>query len=279
MAINFTTRMYDKLVQAWSKGTYLEGRTSNRFKWVSDRFLEIYSMETVPTVDYNRTTTGANRYGNLNDVQDHKQTMEVTQDKAVALVVDKGDFIQNGKLKKTATVIKEEQDKVIKPETDAYAFGKYVAGAGTKVTLPSASTKDDIKLRILAGRKVIVNQGIKDLQNVSIFVTTDVYIAMLQLEEFINVDQMANKALRMGEVGKFFKMPVIELPDGYLPENTEFLMAHKDSVILPRQVKEVKVHEKPQGVSGVLIEFRNIYDAFVIEELKMGVYTASYTQA
>ena len=59
-----------------------------------------------------------------------------------------------------------------------------------------------------------------------------------------------------------------------MPANVPFMMIHKKAVISPMKIKDFKGHVDPPGLSGDLIEFRMLYDAFVIGRRANGVLVA-----
>lgn len=61
------------------------------------------------------------------------------------------------------------------------------------------------------------------------------------------------------------------IPSDYLPKNTNFLITHPCATVSPIKLSEYKIHDKPQGLSGWLIEGRVFYDAFVLNNKKKAI--------
>jgi hypothetical protein len=59
-----------------------------------------------------------------------------------------------------------------------------------------------------------------------------------------------------------------------MPANVPFMMIFKGSVIAPMKIEKFKGHIDPPGLSGDLLEFRMIHDAFVLGKKASGVAVA-----
>jgi len=59
-----------------------------------------------------------------------------------------------------------------------------------------------------------------------------------------------------------------------MPENVPFMLLYKGSIISPMKIEKFKGHVDPPGLSGDLLEFRMIYDAFVLGKKADGVAVA-----
>jgi len=105
-----------------------------------------------------------------------------------------------------------------------------------------------------------------------LYIKATYYNLLRQSKEFLAVDSLAVKALSKGLVGEIADMKVIKMPDCYFPENTYFLIAYKDSIILPNKIKTARVLKNVPGLDGSLLEGRNYFDAFVLGAKADGVY-------
>ena len=83
-------------------------------------------------------------------------------------------------------------------------------------------------------------------------------------------DTITDKLLLKGVVGDFGTLHLVGVPDTDLPASVYMIATHKNAVVYPVQIKDVKLHVDPPGYSGNLMEFRHIYDAFVIGTKKDG---------
>jgi hypothetical protein len=53
------------------------------------------------------------------------------------------------------------------------------------------------------------------------------------------------------------------------------MVVMKDAAISPVKLHEYKIHKDPVGISGHVCEGRFIYDAFVLDSKKDGIYVAN----
>ncbi|WP_238473762.1 hypothetical protein [Paenisporosarcina cavernae] len=67
-------------------------------------------------------------------------------------------------------------------------------------------------------------------------------------------------------------MKVIKVPSSYMPANTPFLICHPVATVGAQKLEDYKIHDNPPGVNGKLVEGRNRYDAFVLENKKNALY-------
>lgn len=75
-------------------------------------------------------------------------------------------------------------------------------------------------------------------------------------------------------MGQISGMNVLPMSNDRMPANVVFMILHKKSVISPMKIKDFKGHVDPPGLSGDLIEFRMMYDAFVLGKKADGVLVA-----
>lgn len=233
--------------------------------------VHVTSLKTEPLQDYNRTKqvgTGS-RYGDTKEVGNEVQTFTMTQDKSLSLSVDKGNNKEVLDMHKVGAIMKAEREEHIVPEVDTYRLKNWAAKAGIHRALTAAPTSDNIIEAIVKARNFQRNKGVKG--SVSLLIPYE-YLDTLQLaKQWVNLDSLGGKTLPKGTVGQISGMNVIPVTDDRMPENAAFMMIHKASVISPMKIKDFKGHVDPPGLSGDLIEFRMMYDAFVLGKKANGV--------
>jgi hypothetical protein len=108
-----------------------------------------------------------------------------------------------------------------------------------------------------------------------LYISNAAFKHLRMAEEWAGCDSVVEKMMiksGKGYRGDFSSFHIITVPASFLPEGTNFLAAHKDSVILAQKMRDGKIHQDPPGISGHLLEGRYNYDAFVVDTLKHGVY-------
>lgn len=272
MSINLHEKYSKKVIEKF----YQESLTQSSFtqdldmEFTGVKTVKVSSIGTVEMNDYSRT--GTSRYGTPTDLQDTVQEFIMTKDRAFTFIIDKGDNMEQNMIKKAGAAISRQLREVFTPELDAYRFKVWSEGAGTTKTV-TAPTKSTILGQIVDAKTEMDNKLVPQ-KNRTLYVGSVAYKALLTCDEYIRLDKLGSKTLVNGKVGEIMGMDVKFIPDTYLPENVVFMIIYKDAAISPVKLHEYKLHKDPPGISGHLAEGRFIYDAFVIETRKDGIYVA-----
>lgn len=287
MAINLASKYAKKVEERFYLDSIVAGKTSSDYDWDGVQTIEVLDIETYEPNNYKRT--GSNRYGETKEVQDTKQIMTVTQDKSNSLSVDKGNNTQQMMVKNAGKVANRQIRERYVPMLDKYCLNAWAnfkhtdtEEEGGKVYQPlsgidTSLTKSNIVERIVAGETAMINEKVP-MTNCYLYIGATHYAKLSLSDEFFKVEKLAQKALEKGVVGEIHDMKVVRVPDSYLPENVNFMIVKKEAVLAPVQIKDMKVHQDPPGLSGHLLEFRWIFDAFVKKNKAVGIYV-SKTQA
>lgn len=273
MAINLHEQ-YSKKVQ---ERFYQESLTESSFSKSLDveftgvKTVKVSSIDTVPMNDYTRS--GTSRYGTPNDLQDTVQEFVMTQDRSFTFIIDKGDNMEQNLIKKAGAAIARQLREVVTPEIDKYRFAQWAAKAGQSKTLTAELTNETILPEVIAA-KIALDNKLVPAKGRTLYVGSVAYTALLGNEEYIRLDSLGSKSIVNGKVGEIMGMDVKFIPDTYLPEGVAFMVILKDAAISPVKLHEYKLHKDPPGISGHLAEGRFIYDAFVLDTKKDGIYVA-----
>lgn len=271
MAINLFEKYARTLANAYTINSFLKGKTSAEYEWEGARSVKILTITTQEMNDYNRTATG-NRYGTPTELQDTVQTINITQDKSFSIVIDKGNNTQQGMLKEAGRALKAQVDEKVVPMIDKYALVKFAAGAGTDITKYTAITKSNI-IEVLTSIEDAMSDELVPLNDRFAFMPNSA--VSLFRQSLTNCDNITDRLLLKGVVGKLGTLNIVGIPASWMPENVGVLAWHKGAVVLPEQIKDAKVHQDPPGYSGNLLEGRYLYDAAVITAHNKGVVKVS----
>lgn len=273
MAINLATKYAEHISNMYYQESLLGGKTSKEWNWDGVKSVEIPHIQSVPLNDYTRK--GANRYGEMKDVQDTVQTLSLRRDRSFALVVDKGDNTEQMMIKNAGKVMAIETREQVVPEIDKYALGRWVEGAGNIIGIAKPNKGSIVSAISDAGQ--VLDDNLIPQSDRYVYITGENYNLLRQSPEFLNIDSLGEKALEKGVVGEVVGMKIVKVPTSYLPKNAFFLLTHKSAVLLPEKIRDAKIHEDPVGISGAVLEGRYIYDAFVVGARAAGVYAAVLT--
>lgn len=236
--------------------------------------VHVTSLKTEPLQDYDRTKVvgTASRYGTTKEVGNEVQTFTMTQDKSLSLSVDKGNNKETMDKAKVGKVMKAHRDERIVPEMDTYRLKKWAQDAGIHEELTAKPTAENICTQIVNLHNKMLDADVPD--QIQLRISRE-YIPALKLsKEWIALDSLGGKTLPKGTIGEFDGMAVKPITTKRMPANVPFMLTYKGAIISPVKIHDFKGHVDPPGLSGDLIEFRMMYDAFVLGKKAAGVAVA-----
>lgn len=270
MAINLATKYSDKIATIFTSGSLFADKGTSEWSFTGVKTVKIVTPITTALTDYSRTGTA--RYGTPTEMQDTVQELTVTKDRAFAFTIDKGNNTEQMMIKNATKMLTLEVEEQVVPEADQRAAAVYVSGAGTVAGI----TKPDKTTIVSAIAKAVqtLNDARVPKTKRYLFITGDMYSILCQASEFTYLENMGTESVKNGVVGKIKGAQVIEVPTGDMPTNSYFLLAHESAICLVHKIKDTNVHQDPPGISGWLVEGRNLFDAFVIGARSKGLYSA-----
>ena len=185
-------------------------------------------------------------------------------------MIDKGNSVDQC-INKAGRFMKIETEEAVIPAYDKYCLGRLCTLGGTIAGTAEAIGKDNVIQRMSAARQTFVN-GKVPVANRTWYVNTGVFNALVETDQFKNLEKLGVKAVAKGQVGEMFGAPVVEVPDEYLPKGVNFLLVHKRAACAPEKIGDNNLHIDPPGISGNLIEGRYYYDCFVYGHKAVGIY-------
>ena len=236
--------------------------------------VHVKSLKTEDLQDYNRAKSidSGSRYGTTKEVGDEEQVFTMTQDKSLSLSIDKGNNTEQFNMKKAGEVMSAHRDEKIVPAVDTYRLSKWAKDAGIHYELSAAVSKSNIVTSIIEMHNNMLDAGVPD--QITLVIARK-YLPMLKLsDEWVGLDSLGGKTLAKGVLGEFDGMSVKPMPNKRMPANAAWMMIHKGAVIAPIKINTFKGHMDPPGLSGDLLEFRMLYDAFVLGKKANGVAVA-----
>lgn len=273
MAINLHEKYSKKVIERFHQESLTESSFSKDLdmEFTGVKTVRVTSINTAAMNDYTRS--GSARYGTPDDLQDTIQELTMTKDRSFTFIIDKGDNMEQSMIKKAGAAIKRQLQEVVTPEIDKYRLDIWATNAGQTATV-SAPTKSTI-LGLVVDAKMALDNKLVPAKGRTLYVGSTAYKALLTCEEYIRLDNLGSKTVVNGKVGEIMGMDVKFIPDTYLPSKVQFMVVYKGSAISPVKLHEYKIHKDPPGISGHLCEGRFIYDAFVLDTKKDGIYVAS----
>lgn len=269
MAQNYATKYQSKVAERFKKASITNPGAGHAYNFVGAQTIAIYSVDTVPLVDFNRTAA-SNRFGAVANLGDTKQEMTMSQDKAFSFAIDAGDNSDEAIDKSAGKALRRQIDEVVIPHIDKYRLGKWAAGAGS-IHNGDALTKNNILAGIITLGGVLSNALVPE-EGRTLYIPIRNYVHLVQAEAVVNIHgDMAQKAVERGVVGTVDRNKVIPVPDGWFPEGVEFIIKHKDCTVDPIKLQNYHIRKDAQGFDGPVVEGRVYFDSFVLDAKKNGV--------
>lgn len=282
MAINLVTEYQKKIAERFTLGSLTDEAAGHDYDFVGVKAIEIYSIDTVATVDYTRS--GTTRYGNVTELGDTKQTLTLAVDKAFTFSIDAGNASEQFNIKQANRCLKREWDEVCTPEIDAYrlkswANGKGLSSGKTVLKNTDASlTKANIVDAIFNGSAAMSDKKVPR-KNRYLFIPELTFVKF-KLADVVMAHQMNKEAVQNGFKGTIDDMKVVTVPSSIWPTLTgggtiNFMIKYKGATVDPMKLKNLRVQKNPMGIDGDVVEGRYIYDSFVKDSACDGIYIST----
>lgn len=278
MAIDLVSKYLpyvDELFTCESKRSLL---TNQAFAWDGAHSVKIYTVGHSAMTDYGRDGPAEgnwSRYGAVTGLDATVKELTLKKDRSFTFAVDKLDTDETAGQLAAAGALARQLREVTIPEIDSYVYNVMCAGAGTKPT-ELALSKTNVYSEILKGSEVLDAAMVPETGRVLV-VTPAVY-TMMKLSSDVTMETDLGNELRLkGAIAMLDGLTVIKVPAVRLPEKFGFMIAHPCATVAPVKLSEYKTHQDPPGISGSLVEGRICYDAFVLDNKKLGIYYQATT--
>jgi len=270
MAINLAAKYSKKVDERWYRESQAALALNSDYEFNGVDTVKVYSIPVVGMNDYKRT--GANRYGNPNDLARNVQTLTVKKDRSFTFVIDRGDKIQSQMVSDAGKALARQLREVCVPEFDTYVFKTLAAAATDRgATAATAITKANAYEMFLNGMEWLGNRNVPDKGRVA-FCSYKFYNLLKQDAAFVKTGDKSQDMLNRGVVGDVDGCKIVKVPANRLPAGAAFLIVHPSAATGPKQLNDYKIHDNPPGINGWLVEGRVIYDCFTLNEKADGIY-------
>lgn len=271
MAINLASKYSDKVDERFSLLSLTENIGLNKdYDWNGVKTITVYSVDTAPMANYTRTGTA--RYGTAAELGDTKVDYTLSKDRSFTYTIDRGNATEQLMIKKAGSSLSRQIKEVVVPEVDIYRIATWSAAAiSNSHTATEATTASNAYIQFLTAQAVLDDDKVPMTGRIC-FVTPAYHNFIKQDSTFVQASDMAQKMLINGQVGEIDGVRIIKAPSSYFPANHSFILMHPSVSVAPKKLEDYKTHDNPPGISGWLVEGREIYDCFVLEAKKNGLY-------
>ena len=197
------------------------------------------------------------------------------KDRSFIFNIDKLDTDETAQQVQAASALARQNREVTIPEVDSYVYAAMAAGAGTKAT-PKALNETNIYSEILNGSKVMDDAEIPETSRVLI-VTPTTYQIMKKSPEIVLDTDIGAEMRQKGVIGHLDGAAVVKVPANRLPSGCGFMLCHPSATVAPVKLEDYNIHDNTIYSSGAVVTGRVCYDAFVLDNKKMGIYYQAVT--
>lgn len=265
--VNLHDKYRNRLTNAFEYTSQLGGKTSTEYEWKGVNSIKITSLVTDALTDYNRAAS-AGRYGTASEVQDEYQVLTLDKDRSYTKTVDKGNYQEANFLKTGAAVVSAYMNEQVAPELEKYFYKRLLRYAGKTMTMAAAPTTSTV-IGMLADIETEFDD--KRVPKTERFVAVPhKYIALFR-QALTNCDDITDRLLLKGIVGNFGSLHILGVSSDDIPANCFAIAWQKSCVTFPKTIDDCKVSHDVPGISGMLVEARFRYGAFVIGKRCAGV--------
>lgn len=263
MAINLATKFAPKVSNIMKHGRKTKSATNQDWDWDGTNAIKVYTL-TDPTMgDY--TASGANRYGNPDEVADTVQTWTLTRDRSWTKTIDKSNYQDTMMIRKPAAYLAQATKNVLIPEIDTYILAAINTAGETAnrddIVADSATTASNAYTNFLAINADITNNEAPESNRIAFMTAT--YYNLLKQGGFVLDSDAGQRKLDSGVLGTVDGVRVVVTPSGRMPADTDLIITHPSVTVAPEKLIDYTLHKNAPGISGDLLEYRHRYDAFV----------------
>lgn len=270
MAVNLAAKYSNKVDERFKLKSFTEAAVNQNYDWQGVDTVSVYSVPTVAMNNY--TKSGTARYGAAAELDNTKQTMQLTRDRAFTFTIDRANYQDTQMVMEAGKSLARQIDEVVTPEIDTYRLAAMsAAGVAAGNTATVAITSANAYSVLLNGGEALDEDKVPQGGRIA-FVTPHYYNLLKLDSSFVKSTEIAQKMLINGQVGEVDGVKIVKVPSIYLPANTAFIITHQIATVAPKKLEDYKTHDNPPGINGWLVEGRLRYDAFVLENKKNAIY-------
>jgi len=270
MAINLASKFSKNIDKRFRLKSLTEIAVGVKHDFIGVQTVKVYAFTSQPLNDYVRT--GVTRFGTPTELQDTVQELTLTKDRSVPITVDKGNYMQGMEVKKAGEITAMQMDEVFTPELDTYRLAKLAAVATANSNVATlAITAANAYDKFLDGCVALDNDSVT-MEGRIAFVTPTFYKFIKQDVTAIKNSDLGQKVVFSGVMGELDGVKIVKVPSNRMPANASFIIMHPSCFCSPKTLNEINTHIDPPNISGIQIDMRFIYDAFVMEQRKDAIW-------
>lgn len=269
---NLKTEYSPLLDKRFTQKSLTEAWCGHDYNWEGDESIKVWSIDQLDINDY--STTGVYRFTGGNaptNIGDTISTYTLKNKKSFAGVIDMVVNQDQANIKKANSILKQVWDEQIVPLIDQDRLKSWANGAGTAAVGTQTLSTANVIRQILTANSVL-NNNLVNRDGRVCFITETKAIECRLASELQYNESFTEKAIVNGQIAKLGGMPIVSVPDSYMPTGVEMMVKYKRASADPRKLKMLRANDNVPGIAGSLIEGLVRFDSFVLAQKAFGVY-------
>jgi hypothetical protein len=281
MAIDLATKYANEVDELLKSEPKTQLFTNENYDFTGAHTVKVYKVTSVELNDYKRSLEDGeeiiSRYGQIQDLSATTQEMTLSQDKSFIFNIDKMDADETNQALAGGTALARELREVVIPTREKYIYSVMTEKAGTKPEAKELS-ESTIYDEILDATEIMDEAEVPENGRVLV-VTPRVYKMIKKFLTETAQNSVDAEARNLGIVAYLDGMAVVKVPKNYLPDGFGFMIAHPSATTTPAKLMEAGCYDGAPYSSGTVVNGRFVYDAFVLDNKKMGIYYQQIKEA
>lgn len=271
MAVNLASKYSKKVDEKFAEKSITNKMGGLDFDVTGVQTVNVYEINNAEEHDYRRE--GTNRYGEPEELGDEVHPHTMTQDKSFTFTIDRGNRTQQMMLKEAGKRLANQINNVSNPNRDRYNLHTVATFCKLRGNIKSNSgiTKTNVYEKFLEVMEEMDEAGIPSEGRLC-FAKPSKYNLLKRCEEFTKFVDAGKKMSINGAIGDIDETAIVKAKSKFFPYGVDMIFVHPKVCSLPKQLADYKIHDNPPGINGWLVEGRMIYDCFLSEANKAGVY-------
>ena len=272
MAINLMKEYSTLLDKRFTQKSLTEAHCGHDYSWDGVNSIVVYTLDNMAVQDY--SLTGMHRFTGGNaptNIGDEANTYTLAKKRSFGGIIEGVQNMDQKSIKKANALLKQTWDEVMVPEIDKYRLQTWANGAGKTVINSTALTKSTIIEQLLVAQAHLNNKLVGRDGRVC-FITETMAVQTKLAAELSYNESYTNKAIVNGEVARMGGLPIVAVPDDWMPAGVEFMVKYKRATADPTKLKMLRALNQVQGIYGTVLEGLTRYDSFVLANKADGIY-------
>jgi len=271
--INLMTEYQPIIEQRYKLGSLVWGKAKTKYDFTGVATVKRLTPQTQELNNYNPDETTGPRFGAVREIEDVENTYTITQNKSFNMSIDSSYNTKQKMIKRSGAMLKMETDEVVIPTKDKYALSVYANTSGIQESIDGILTTDNVVSKIIAANVALVNEKVPE-EDLLIWTGASNYGVMQLAKEFINLRGLGEKSVGKGVVGEMSGIRICRVPDSYMPDNVNFIAVDTRAIMNVDKHKLLRIITESENLDGALLQGHLMYDAFVVNQKKKGIYVS-----